>query len=52
MVVASGRTSMSELRFGILSTANIADTKVIPGMRKAARVRVAAIGIPRCCSRA
>ncbi len=35
---------MSELRFGILSTANIADTKVIPGMRKAARVRVAAIG--------
>jgi predicted dehydrogenase len=35
---------VSELRIGVLSTAGIADTKVIPGMRKAARVRVVAIG--------
>ena len=35
---------MNELRWGILSTANIADEKVIPGMRKSARSRVVAIG--------
>jgi predicted dehydrogenase len=35
---------MNELRWGILSTADIADKKVIPGMRKAARSRVVAIG--------
>jgi predicted dehydrogenase len=35
---------MTELRWGILSTANIADEKVIPGMRKSARSRVVAIG--------
>ena len=34
---------MSELRWGILSTANIARTKVIPGMRRAARSRIVAI---------
>jgi predicted dehydrogenase len=35
---------MNELRWGILSTANIANEKVIPGMRKSARSRVVAIG--------
>ena len=35
---------MNELRWGVLSTANIADEKVIPGMRKSARSRVVAIG--------
>src|SRR4029453_16928723 len=35
---------MTELRWGILSTANIADEKVIPGMRKSARSRLVAIG--------
>ena len=35
---------MSILRFGILSTADIAVRKVIPGMRRATRVEVAAIG--------
>ncbi len=35
---------MSELRWGVLSTANIADEKVIPGMRKSPRSRVVAIG--------
>jgi predicted dehydrogenase len=34
---------MSVLRIGVLSTARIARTKVIPGMRKAGRVDVAAI---------
>ena len=34
---------MSELRWGILSTADIARRKVIPGMRKAKRSRVVAI---------
>jgi predicted dehydrogenase len=34
---------MSELRWGILSTAKIARTKVIPGMQRAARCRVVAI---------
>jgi predicted dehydrogenase len=34
---------MSVLRIGVLSTANIATEKVIPGMRRAARVEVAAI---------
>ena len=34
---------MTELRWGILSTANIARTKVIAGMRHAARARVVAI---------
>jgi predicted dehydrogenase len=34
---------MSALRWGILSTADIARTKVIPGMRRAARTEVAAI---------
>ena len=34
---------MSELRWGILSTAEIARTKVIPGIRKADRCRVVAI---------
>lgn len=34
---------MSELRWGILSTANIARTKVIPGMQRAARSRIVAI---------
>jgi len=32
------------LRFGILSTANIARTKVVPGMRKASRCEVVAVG--------
>jgi predicted dehydrogenase len=35
---------MSQLRWGILSTANIADEKVIPGMRTSPRSRVVAIG--------
>ena len=35
---------MTVLRWGILSTADIADRKVIPGMRKSARSRVVAIG--------
>jgi len=35
---------MATLRWGILSTANIADEKVIPGIRRAARCEVAAIG--------
>ncbi len=35
---------MSVLRWGILSTANIATEKVIPGMQKAARCEVVAIG--------
>ncbi|MET1232093.1 MAG: Gfo/Idh/MocA family oxidoreductase [Candidatus Limnocylindrales bacterium] len=35
---------MSELRWGVVSTANIADQKVIPGMRKSPRSRVVAIG--------
>ena len=34
---------MTSLRWGILSTANIAREKVIPGMRRAARTEVAAI---------
>jgi predicted dehydrogenase len=34
---------MTELRWGILSTASIARTKVIPGMQRAARCRVVAI---------
>jgi predicted dehydrogenase len=34
---------MSELRWGILSTANIARTKVVPGIRRAARCQVVAI---------
>jgi predicted dehydrogenase len=34
---------MSKLRMGVLSTANIATQKVIPGMRRAARVDVVAI---------
>jgi predicted dehydrogenase len=34
---------MTELRWGILSTATIARTKVIPGIQKAARCRVVAI---------
>ena len=34
---------MSKLRIGVLSTADIAIKKVIPGMRRAARVEVAAI---------
>jgi predicted dehydrogenase len=34
---------MNMLRIGVLSTANIATEKVIPGMRRAARVEVAAI---------
>ncbi len=34
---------MSALRWGVLSTADIARTKVIPGMRRAARTEVAAI---------
>ena len=34
---------MDALRWGILSTANIARTKVIPGMRKARRCRIVAI---------
>src|SRR4051794_4228513 len=32
------------LRWGILSTANIARTKVVPGMRRAARCEVVAVG--------
>ena len=35
---------MNQLRWGILSTANIAIEKVIPGIQKAARCEVAAIG--------
>ena len=35
---------MSELRWGILSTADIARTKVVPGIAKAARSRIVAIG--------
>ncbi len=35
---------MNVLRWGILSTANIADEKVIPGMRSSPRSRVVAIG--------
>jgi len=35
---------MSELRWGILSTAHIARTKVIPGIQKADRCQVVAIG--------
>ena len=35
---------MDELRWGILSTANIATEKVIPGILKAARCRIAAVG--------
>ena len=35
---------MATLRWGILSTANIADEKVIPGIRRAARCEVVAIG--------
>ncbi len=35
---------MDELRWGILSSANIATEKVIPGIRKSARSRVVAIG--------
>jgi predicted dehydrogenase len=35
---------MSELRWGILSTADIARRKVVPGIRKADRCRVVAIG--------
>lgn len=34
---------MSELRWGVLSTARIAREKVVPGMQKAARCRVVAI---------
>jgi predicted dehydrogenase len=34
---------MSELRWGVMSTADIARTKVIPGMRRAARAQVLAI---------
>jgi predicted dehydrogenase len=34
---------MTKLRVGVLSTANIATEKVIPGMRRAARVEVVAI---------
>ena len=34
---------MSDLRIGVLSTANIATEKVIPGMRRARRVEVVAI---------
>lgn len=34
---------MTELRWGILSTASIARTKVIPGIQKAARSRIVAI---------
>ena len=34
---------MSRLRFGILSTADIARKKVVPGMRTADRVEVVAI---------
>jgi predicted dehydrogenase len=34
---------MSDLRWGILSTANIARTKVVPGLRRAARCEVVAI---------
>src|SRR5687768_7225044 len=34
---------MSELRWGVMSTANIARNKVIPGMRRADRCRVVAI---------
>ncbi len=37
-------TPVSILRIGVLSTANIAVEKVIPGMRRARRVEVAAIG--------
>jgi len=35
---------MDTLRWGILSTANIARTKVVPGMRKARRCEVVAVG--------
>jgi predicted dehydrogenase len=35
---------MNEVRWGILSTADIATTKVIPGIQKAGRCRVVAIG--------
>src|SRR5687768_4125209 len=40
---SSRSAPMSVLRIGILSTANIATAKVIPGMRQADRVEVAAI---------
>src|SRR5919109_2523333 len=40
----SGEESMNALRWGILSTANIATEKVIPGMLKARRCEVVAIG--------
>ena len=36
--------AMNEVRWGILSTADIALTKVIPGIQKAGRCRVVAIG--------
>ena len=35
---------MEELRWGILSTADIGRTKVVPAMTKAARNRIVAIG--------
>jgi predicted dehydrogenase len=38
-----GPEPMSELRWGILSTADIARTKVIPGIQKADRCRIVAI---------
>ncbi|HUG48369.1 MAG TPA: Gfo/Idh/MocA family oxidoreductase [Candidatus Limnocylindria bacterium] len=34
---------MSDLRWGILSTADIARTKVVPGIRRAARCRITAV---------
>jgi predicted dehydrogenase len=36
-------TAMSTLRWGILSTADIAPTKVVPGLRRAARCSIVAI---------
>jgi len=36
--------AVDKLRLGVLSTADIARTKVIPGMKKASRVEVVAIG--------
>jgi predicted dehydrogenase len=38
-----GPACLTELRWGILSTADIARHKVVPGMRKAARCRIVAI---------
>ena len=35
---------MNELRWGILSTADIGRTKVVPAMKRAARTKIVAVG--------